>query len=142
MKNAEKLKSHASQSTTGQNFQSGQVVSSRLRLTTQSSHEAKSPDHSVCQKPGLSHSKHTPVYIPLIPAYCRELLKRNLREKPQRKTKLTHPQSLHFDSPNSSTLTLFIVTSLRGTLAKPFSHHTQICEKVIWCLGSSQERTD
>ena len=30
-----------------------------------------------------------------------------------------------------------IDTSLRGTLAKTFSHHTHICEKAIWCLGSN-----
>ena len=40
------------------------------------------------------------------------------REKPLRKTRLTHPQSSAIDSPNSSTLTLSIDTSLRGTLAK------------------------
>ena len=51
---------------------------------------------------------------------CRVLPKRILREKPQRKTRLTHPQSLHKDSSNFSTLTLFIVTSLRGSLPKPF----------------------
>ena len=43
-----------------------------------------------------------------------------LREKPQRKTRLIHPQSSHRDSLNSSTLTISIVTSLRGTLPKPF----------------------
>ena len=51
---------------------------------------------------------------------CRELLERILREKPQRKTRLTHPQSLHRNSSNSSTLTLSIVTSLGGSLPKPF----------------------
>ena len=40
-------------------------------------------------------------------------------------------------SSNSSTLTISIVTSLRGTLAKTFSHHTHTCEKAIWCLGSN-----
>ena len=50
----------------------------------------------------------------------RELPKRILREKPQRKTRLTHPQSTHRDFSNSSTLTLSIVTSLRGSLPKPF----------------------
>ena len=30
-----------------------------------------------------------------------------------------------------------IDTSLRGTLAKTFFHHTYICEKAIWCLGSN-----
>ena len=51
---------------------------------------------------------------------CRELPERILREKPQRKTRLTHPQSSHRDSSNSSILTLSIVTSLRGSLPKPF----------------------
>ena len=41
-------------------------------------------------------------------------------EKPQRKTRLTHPQSSHRDSSNSFTLILSIVTSLRGSLPKPF----------------------
>ena len=50
----------------------------------------------------------------------RELPERILREKPQRKTRLTHPQSLHRDSSNSSTLTVSIITSLRGSLRKPF----------------------
>ena len=50
MKHAGELKSHASWSTTGQNFQSSQVVSSRLKLATQSSHEFKSPDHSIWEK--------------------------------------------------------------------------------------------
>ena len=74
--------------------------------------------------------------------YYRELPKRILREKPQRKTRLTHPQSSSFDSLNPFTLTLSIVASLRGTLTKTFSHHTHICEKAIWCLGSSQEWTN
>ena len=51
---------------------------------------------------------------------CRELLERILKEKPQRKTRLTYPESLHRDFSNSSTLTLSIVTSLRGSLPKPF----------------------
>ena len=50
----------------------------------------------------------------------RELPERILREKPQRKTRLTHPQSSHRDSSNSSTLILSIVTSLRGSLPKRF----------------------
>ena len=47
VKHAKELKSHVSWSTTRQNFQSGQAVSSRLRLTTQSSREVKLPDHFV-----------------------------------------------------------------------------------------------
>ena len=82
VKHAGELKSHASWSTTGQNFQFGQAVSSRLKLATRSSCKAKPPDHSVCYKPDFLHSKHTPVLIPLIPTYCGELLERILREKP------------------------------------------------------------
>ena len=51
---------------------------------------------------------------------CRELPEKILREKPQRKTRLTHQQSSHTDSSNSSTLILSIVTSLRGSLPKLF----------------------
>ena len=65
-----------------------------------------------------------------------------MREKPWRKTRLTHPQSSSFDTPNSFTLTFSIDTSLRGTLTISLSHHTHICEKVIWCLGSNSEGTN
>ena len=72
--------------------------------------------------------------------YTHEILRafrENFERETLEKTRLTHPQSLHNDSSNSLTLTLSIVTSLRGTLVKTFSHHTHICEKAIWCLGSS-----
>ena len=58
------------------------------------------------------------------------------------KTRLTHPQSLSFDSPNSSTLTLSIDISLRGTFDKSLRQHTHISEEVFRCLGSSSERTN
>ena len=73
---------------------------------------------------------------------CRKFPERILREKPQKKTRLTHPQSSSFDSPNSFTLTLSINTSLRGTFAKSLSHHTHICEEAFWYLGSSSEGTN
>ena len=73
---------------------------------------------------------------------CRELLERILREKLQRKTRLTHSQSSSFDSTNSSTLTLSIDISLRGTLVKSLFHHTHICEKAFWYLGSSSKGTN
>ena len=31
---------------------------------------------------------------------------------------------------------------IQRALAKTCSHHTHICEKAIWCLGSSQEGTN
>ena len=49
-KHAEKLKRHASWSTTGQKVQSGLSVSSWLGLATQSSRKAKSPVHVVMKK--------------------------------------------------------------------------------------------
>ena len=73
---------------------------------------------------------------------CRELPERILREKHQRKTRLTHPQSSSFDSPNSSTLTLSINISLRGTFSQSVSHHTHISVEVFWCLGSSSKGTN
>ena len=42
-KHTGELKGHDSWSTTGQNFQSGQAVSSRLKLATHSSREVESP---------------------------------------------------------------------------------------------------
>ena len=48
MKHAGELKSHTSCCTTGQNFQSGQVVSSQLKLATHSSREVESFEHPVC----------------------------------------------------------------------------------------------
>ena len=87
--------------------------------------------------------------FPLIPYYkypytheCRELLDRILREKPQKTIRLIHPQFYSFDSLNSSTLTFFIDITLIGALAKYLPHHIHISEKVIWCLGSSSERTN
>ena len=72
----------------------------------------------------------------------RELLERILREKPQRKTRLTHLQSLHSDSSNSYTFTLFIVTSLRGTLGKTFLTIPISMRSFFDALGSSQEWTN
>ena len=56
------LKSHASYCTTGQNFQAGQAISSRLELTTQLSREVKSPDHPVWKKLTF-HIRFSPYYI-------------------------------------------------------------------------------
>ena len=50
VKHAGKLKSHASYCTTGQKSQASQAVSSRLELVTQSSREAKLPNHLVWEK--------------------------------------------------------------------------------------------
>ena len=68
--------------------------------------------------------------------------KENFEREILEKNKIDLSQSSSFDSLNSPTLTLYIDTSLRGTLAKSLSHHTHICEKAFWCLGSIQERTN
>ena len=82
---AGELKSHTSCCTTRQNFQSGQVVSSQLKLATQSSREAKSPDHSIWEKltfriPNTDQYKY-PLYPHNVKSYWREFWERNLREK-------------------------------------------------------------
>ena len=56
-----KLKGHASYSTTGQNFQFGQEVSSRLKLATRSSCEVESPVCPVWWKLTF-RILHTPYY--------------------------------------------------------------------------------
>ena len=48
VKHAGELKGHANWSTIGQNFQTGQTVSSRLKLATHSSCEPELPKCSVC----------------------------------------------------------------------------------------------
>ena len=52
----QKLKRHASWSTTRQKVQTSHSVTSRLELATQSSHESKLPVSSILKKPNSSHS--------------------------------------------------------------------------------------
>ena len=61
VKHAGELKGHVSCSTTGQNFQSDQAVSSRLKLVTRSSCELELPERSVWLKLTL-RIPHTPYY--------------------------------------------------------------------------------
>ena len=56
------LKCHASCYTTGQKFQAGQAVSSRLELATQPSRKVKLPDHPVWEKLTF-HIPFSPYYI-------------------------------------------------------------------------------
>ena len=131
-KHAEKLNCHASCSIIGKKFQSSHSVILRLGLATQSHREAKSLVHFVIEKLTL--------HIPFSLQYkYRELPERILRDKPQRKTRLTHPQSLHSDSSNFSTPTLSIVTSLRGSLAKTCLTIPIFMRMLFGALGSSQE---
>ena len=137
VKHARELKSHASCCTIGQKSQASQAVSSQLELATQSNHNAKLPDHLVWEKLTFRIS-FSPHYIQtLIPIKYIELPERILREKPQRKTRLIHPQSSHRDSSNSFTLFLSIVTSLRGTLPKPFLTIPISVRRPFGVLGSS-----
>ena len=136
-KHAGELKSHANCCTTGQKSRASQAVNSQLELVTQSSCEAKLPDHPVQEKLTL-RIPFSPHYIQtLILTKYREFPKRILREKPQRKTRLIHPQSSHRDSSNFSTLFLSIVTSLRGTLLKHFLTIPISVRRLFGVLGSS-----
>ena len=88
-------------------------------------------------KTNFSHSFSLYYIYTLIPTILRELLERILREKPYRKTRLTHPQSLHRDSSNSLTLFLSIVKSLRGTLPKPLLTIPISVRRLFGALGNS-----
>ena len=55
------LKSHDSWSTTGQNIQSGQAVSSQFKIATRSTSKTESPECPVWMKTDFSHSSHTPL---------------------------------------------------------------------------------
>ena len=125
-----KLKGHDSWSTIKQKGQSGQLVISRLKLATCLSHEWVARTPYFAEK-WLFIFLTYPTINTRIPTKCREFPERILREKSQRTTRLIHPQPYTFDTSNSSTLTLSIVISLRGYLAKSLPHHTHISEKVI-----------
>ena len=59
VEHADKLKGHNSWNITGQKFQSGQAVSSRLKLATRSSREVESPECLVWMKTNFSHSSYS-----------------------------------------------------------------------------------
>ena len=136
-----KLKGHDSWSTIGQKrtvwlvsyFTTGTRDSSQSRVTQ--------PKPPVLQKNDFSHSFSYSTINTLISMKSRELLERFLRDKPQRTTRLIHPQSYTIDS-HIPLLTLSIVIPLRGSLAKSLPHHIHISKKVIWCLESSSKKTN
>ena len=116
----QKLKRHASWSTTGQNRTTGRSVTSRLELATQSSREAKLRASLVLKNLTL-HIPFSPQYkYPFYPqkkeSFQREFWERNPREK---QDWLIHNFYLR-DSSNSSTFFLSIVKSLRGLFPKPY----------------------
>ena len=75
-KHAEKLKRHASWSTTGQKVQTGHLASSRLKLPAQSSRKAKLPTNFVLEKLTLripnTHKYKYPSYPQNIKSFQRE----------------------------------------------------------------------
>ena len=136
----QKLKRHASWSTTGQNRTTGHSVISQLDLATQSSHEAKLRASPVLKNLTL-HIPFSPQYkYPLYPqkieSFQREFWERNPRVK---QDWFVHNLYIR-DSSNSSTLFLSIVKSLRGILPKPCSHHIHHYERAVWCSGKQLGR--
>ena len=81
----QKLKHHASWSTTGQKVQTGHSVTSRLELATQSSRESKSPASSVLKNLTLripfSPQYKYPLYPWNVESFQGEYWKKNPREK-------------------------------------------------------------
>ena len=136
----QKLKRHASWSTTGQNRTTGCSVIARLDLATQSSHKSK-PLATLVLKNLAFYILFSPQYkYPLYPqkkeSFQREFWERNLRVKQD-----WFIYNLYIRvSLNSSTLFLFIVKFLRGILPKPFSHHIHYCERAVWCFGKQLGR--
>ena len=85
VKHVGELKSHISWSTTRQNFQSVQVISSWLRLATQSNRKAKSPNHFVWEKLTFripnTHQYIYPLYPCIVESFQREFWERNPKGK-------------------------------------------------------------
>ena len=128
----QKVNSHASWNTTGQNRTTGHTVILWLDLATQSSHEAK-PWATPVLKNLMFHILLSPQYkYPLYPqmkdSFQREFWERNPREK---QDWFTYNLYIRVSS-NSSTLFLSIFKSLRGILPKPCSHHIHHCERTVW----------
>ena len=106
-------------------------------LAAQSSREAKPPASSVLEKltlriPNTYKCKY-PLYPRIVESFQRETLEKNKIDSSliftQRLFKFLYSHPLH----------CYI---LERYITKTFSHHTHICEKAIWCLGSSQEGTN
>ena len=132
VKHAEKLNRHANCSTTGQKIQTGHSVSSRLELTTQSSHQS-----TLLWKNWLfAFLSHSSINTP----YTHEILRAS-RENFEKETL----EKNKIDSSTIFTYRLFKFLYsypfhcyiLERYITKTFSHHTHICEEAVWCLGSS-----
>ena len=136
----QKLKRRTSYCTTGQKSQVGQAVCSWLKLATQPSREVKQPKHPVWENLTFHIPSHPTIYIPLYPRFRESFQREFLIEKPQRKTRLTHPQSLPkrlFKFLYSLPLHCQI---LKRLITKTFSHHIHFYERVVWCFGKQLGR--
>ena len=136
----QKVNSHASWSTTGQNKTTGLTVISRLDLATQSSCEAK-PRANPVLKNLTFHILLSPQYkYPLYPQ-MRESFQRKFWERNPRVKQDWFIYNLYISvSSNSSTLFLSIAKPLRDFLPKPCSHHIHYCERAVWCSGKQLGR--
>ena len=137
VEHAGELKSRPSCCTIGQKFQAGQAVSSRLELAAQLSCKVKQSTHPVWEKLTFHIPSHPTLYIyPYthdIERVSRENFKRENLEKNKIDSSTIFTQRL-FKFLYSLPLHCQI---LERYITKIFSHHTHICEKAIWCLGSS-----
>ena len=136
VKHAGELKSHANCCTTGQKLQAGQAISSQLELATQPNRGVKSPDHLVWEKLTLRipfSSHYIDLYTYEIQRASRENFERETLEKNKIDSSTIFTQKL-FKFLNFLPFYCYI---LERHITKTFSHHTHICEKTIWCLGSS-----
>ena len=94
----QKLKRHASWSTTGQKVQTGRLVTSQLKLATQLSHESKPPISSVLKNLTLhipfSLQYKYPLYPRNVESFQREYWERNSREKQDWLIHIRHIETL------------------------------------------------
>ena len=121
--------------TTGQKFQAGQAVCSRLELATQPNREVKSPEHPVWQNMTFHISSHPTIYIYPYTHNSKRASRGNFERETLEKTRLTHPQSL----PKRLFKFLYSLPLhwqiLKRLFTKTFSHHIHFCERASWCFG-------
>ena len=125
----QKLKHHASWSTTRQNRTTSRSIISQLELMTQSSREAKLRASPILKNLTLripfSPQYKYPFYPRKKKSFQREFWEENPREKQD------------WDSSNSSTLFLSIVKFLRGLFPKPYLTISISVRELFGALGSN-----
>ena len=118
--------------TTGQKFQAGQAVYSRLELANQPSRKVKSLEHPVWENLTFHIPSHLTIYIYPYTHDSERASKENFERETLEKTRLTYPQSLPkrlFKFLYSLPLHCQILERL---ITKIFSHHIHSCERAIW----------